>query len=84
MSTMMTSNGPLEGCGKLPRDIVVATAILHRFLHHAESITFAGHNCPSGARPPTIQTNPESREKMIRTKTSNHREGPIRPSLRRR
>src|SRR5262249_3699235 len=35
-STMMTSNRPLEDWGKLLGDVPTATAILDRFLHHAE------------------------------------------------
>lgn len=38
-STMMTSNRPLEDWGKLLGDVPTATAILDRFLHHAEIIT---------------------------------------------
>jgi len=38
-STMMTSNRPLEDWGKLLGDVPAATAILDRFLHHAEIIT---------------------------------------------
>ena len=41
-STMMTSNRPLEDWGKLIGDVPSATAILDRFLHHAEVLTFAG------------------------------------------
>ena len=41
-STMMTSNRPLEDWGKLLGDLPVATAILDRFLHHAEIITSTG------------------------------------------
>jgi DNA replication protein DnaC len=41
-STMMTSNRPLEDWGKLLGDVPSATAILDRFLHHAEIITIAG------------------------------------------
>jgi len=37
-STMMTSNRPLEDWGKLVGDVPSATAILDRFLHHAELI----------------------------------------------
>jgi len=37
-STMMTSNRPLEDWGKLIGDVPSATAILDRFLHHAELI----------------------------------------------
>lgn len=41
-STMMTSNRPLEDWGKLIGDVPSATAILDRFLHHAEVITITG------------------------------------------
>ena len=38
----MTSNRPLEDWGKLIGDVPSATAILDRFLHHVEVLTFAG------------------------------------------
>ncbi len=38
-STMMTSNRPLEDWGKLIGDVPSATAILDRFLHHAEVLS---------------------------------------------
>lgn len=41
-STMMTSNRPLEDWGKLIGDVPSATAILDRFLHHAEAIAITG------------------------------------------
>ena len=41
-STMMTSNRPLENWGKLIGDVPAATAILDRFLHHAEVVTITG------------------------------------------
>jgi DNA replication protein DnaC len=41
-STMMTSNRPLEDWGKLIGDVPSATAILDRFLHHAEIIQVTG------------------------------------------
>jgi DNA replication protein DnaC len=41
-STMMTSNRPLEDWGKLVGDVPAATAILDRFLHHADVITITG------------------------------------------
>jgi len=43
-STMMTSNRPLEDWGKLIGDVPAATAILDRFLHHAEVITITGNS----------------------------------------
>jgi DNA replication protein DnaC len=41
-STMMTSNRPLEDWGKLIGDVPAATAILDRFLHHAELLQIKG------------------------------------------
>jgi IstB-like ATP binding protein len=41
-STLPTSNRPLEDWGKLISDVPSATAILDRFLHHAEIIRFSG------------------------------------------
>ena len=41
-ATVMTSNRPLEDWGKLLGDVPSATAILDRFLHHAEIITITG------------------------------------------
>jgi DNA replication protein DnaC len=43
-STIMTSNRPLEDWGKLIGDVPSATAILDRFLHHAEVITITGRS----------------------------------------
>jgi DNA replication protein DnaC len=41
-STMMTSNRPIQEWGKLLGDVPSATAILDRFLHHAEVIAITG------------------------------------------
>jgi DNA replication protein DnaC len=41
-STMMTSNRPLEDWGKLIGDVPAASAILDRFLHHAEILQITG------------------------------------------
>src|ERR1700733_3524313 len=41
-STIMTSNRPLDDWGKLIGDVPSATAILDRFLHHAEIIRITG------------------------------------------
>jgi DNA replication protein DnaC len=41
-STIMTSNRPIEEWAKLIGDVPSATAILDRFLHHAEVITIKG------------------------------------------
>jgi DNA replication protein DnaC len=43
-STMMTSNRPLTDWGKLIGDVPSATAILDRFLHHAEIIAINGRS----------------------------------------
>lgn len=43
-STMMTSNRPVEEWGKLLNDVPAATAILDRFLHHAEIIQMTGRS----------------------------------------
>ncbi|HUY88367.1 MAG TPA: IS21-like element helper ATPase IstB [Pirellulales bacterium] len=56
-STVMTSNRPLEDWGKLIGDVPSATAILDRFLHHAEVLAFQGksyrlRNQPQSAPPP--------------------------------
>ena len=41
-STIMTSNRPIEEWGKLLQDVPSATAILDRFLQHAEIISITG------------------------------------------
>jgi DNA replication protein DnaC len=43
-STIMTSNRPLEDWGKLLGDVPSASAILDRFLHHAEIVSFQGRS----------------------------------------
>jgi DNA replication protein DnaC len=43
-STLMTSNRPIEEWGKLLNDVPAATAILDRFLHHAEIIQVKGRS----------------------------------------
>lgn len=43
-STIMTSNRPLEDWGKLLGDVPSASAILDRFLHHAEIVTLQGRS----------------------------------------
>jgi DNA replication protein DnaC len=43
-STIMTSNRPIEEWGKLIGDVPAATAILDRFLHHAEIINISGRS----------------------------------------
>jgi DNA replication protein DnaC len=62
-STMMTSNRPLEDWGKLIGDLPAATAILDRFLHHAEIITLSGrsYRLRNQARPANDQAGEESK-----------------------
>ena len=59
-STMMTTNRPIDDWGKLLGDVPTATAILDRFLHHAEIVTITGDSYrlrnrdgSNGAKAPT-------------------------------
>jgi DNA replication protein DnaC len=54
-STMMTSNRPLEDWGKLIGDVPSATAILDRFLHHAEIIRLTGKSYRLRHQPPSTE-----------------------------
>lgn len=54
-STVMTSNRPLDDWGKLIGDVPSATAILDRFLHHAEIITITGKSYRLRNQPPDEQ-----------------------------
>ena len=62
-STLMTSNRPLEDWGKLLHDVPAASAILDRFLHHAEIIEMTGrsYRLRHGAR--NSESNAESTSK---------------------
>ena len=62
-STMMTSNRPLEDWGKLLGDVPSATAILDRFLHHAEIITITGksYRLKDRAAQPRVGKNPSKK-----------------------
>jgi len=55
-STMMTSNRPIEEWGKLMADVPTATAILDRFLHHAEIIAITGKSYRLKNQPGKVQT----------------------------
>jgi DNA replication protein DnaC len=65
-STMMTSNRPLEDWGKLIGDVPAATAILDRFLHHAEVMTITGKSyrlrSRAGATKPTKNKDREKKQ----------------------
>ena len=43
-STIMTSNRPIQDWGKLLGDVPAASAILDRFLHHAQAIAISGRS----------------------------------------
>ena len=58
-STMMTSNRPLEDWGKLLGDVPTATAILDRFLHHAEVVQMTGRSYRLKDRPSASSPVPE-------------------------
>ena len=60
-STMMTSNRPLEDWGKLIGDVPSATAILDRFLHHAEIISITGKSYRLRNRATTDPSKPSRR-----------------------
>jgi len=70
-STIMTSNRPLEDWGKLIGDVPSATAILDRFLHHAEILTITGRSYRlkdrATAQPPA--TDQEGSPKMPKSPT---------------
>lgn len=63
-STVMTSNRPLEDWGKLIGDVPSATAILDRFLHHAEMITITGksYRLRNQATPPPVSKSKKTGE----------------------
>ncbi len=73
-STMMTSNRPLEDWGKLIGDVPAATAILDRFLQHAELITITGKSYRLRQQAPC---KPENLEK---SKTIGGRKEPCKES----
>jgi DNA replication protein DnaC len=55
-STIMTSNRPLEDWGKLLGDVPAASAILDRFLHHAEVINITGKSYRLRHRPQPLKS----------------------------
>jgi DNA replication protein DnaC len=67
-STLMTSNRPVEEWGKLLNDVPAATAILDRFLHHAQIIEMNGRSyrlkdAAARAHQPKSQTQKPSKDK---------------------
>jgi len=73
-STMMTSNRPLEDWGKLIGDVPSATAILDRFLHHAEIVQITGKSYrlsqSNGARKDNVRPDTPAAVDEKPTKTS--------------
>lgn len=67
-STMMTSNRPLEDWGKLIGDVPAASAILDRFLHHAEVIHITGKSYRMRDRQGT-QPPPEGKKRRDRSRS---------------
>jgi DNA replication protein DnaC len=73
-STMMTSNRPLEDWGKLIGDVPAATAILDRFLQHAELIQITGQSYRLRNRSTAGQESVEGNaEEGVKTGQSAHR-----------
>jgi DNA replication protein DnaC len=66
-STMMTSNRPLEDWGKLIGDVPAASAILDRFLHHAELISITGKSYRMHDRNDTPPPDPDGRKRRGRS-----------------
>jgi DNA replication protein DnaC len=76
-STIMTSNRPLEDWGKLLGDVPSATAILDRFLHHADLIELKGKSYRLNHRSPLNNvTEPESEDARRRAKPAAKDEAP--------
>ena len=72
-STIMTSNRPLEEWGKLIGDVPAATAILDRFLHHAEIITITGRSYRLKDRARAEETPASPADKKPTAKTAGTR-----------
>jgi DNA replication protein DnaC len=65
-STIMTSNRPIEEWGKLLGDVPSASAILDRFLHHAQTIAITGRSYRLKDQPAV----PREEKKTTRHETS--------------
>ena len=68
-STMMTSNRPLEDWGKLIGDVPAASAILDRFLHHAEVINITGKSYRMRDRDRTEPPPSDSKKRRDRSRS---------------
>jgi DNA replication protein DnaC len=60
-STIMTSNRPIQDWGKLLGDVPAASAILDRFLHHAQTIAIAGRSYRLKDQTPAKEEKPASK-----------------------
>jgi DNA replication protein DnaC len=82
-STMMTSNRPLEDWGKLIGDVPSATAILDRFLHHAEVVAITGksYRLRNKTEPATAESDADSKPAKVHAgKTARTRAAAKAPS----
>lgn len=80
-STVMTSNRPLEDWGKLIGDVPSATAILDRFLHHAEIIPITGksYRLRNQASPPAAEADDGSKPANVPTGSGSKKKSPAKP-----
>ena len=67
-STIMTSNRPIEEWGQLLGDVPSASAILDRFLHHAQTIAITGRSYRLKDQPVVPRT--EKKTKNLETTTA--------------
>ena len=85
-STMMTSNRPLEDWGKLLGDVPSATAILDRFLHHAEVVRMTGRSYrlrhQSAAEGKAVEDSKPAKCPPARKTTDRIQNQPMRPPAR--
>ncbi len=66
-STVMTSNRPIEDWGKLIGDVPTASAILDRFLHHAEIVTITGNSYRLKDKADQAETDAKSKQQACKT-----------------
>ena len=62
-STIMTSNRPIQDWGKLLGDVPAASAILDRFLHHAQTIAITGRSYRLKDQTPAKEATPPHQTK---------------------
>lgn len=69
-STIMTSNRPIEEWGKLLGDVPSASAILDRFLHHAQTIAITGRSYRLKDQPLAARDEPKTKSKSNEPSTA--------------